>query len=216
MIPHRRIDDARGDAVYANAVLGKFQRHRLSDRDHRCLGRAVDRNIGLAAPTRLRGEVDDRPAAARLHARDHSLADEDRSTDVHVILAAVILLRDLFQRAHVEDAGIVDEDVDPAKRLFDPRYPVLDRRVVSHVHRHCYRAVPQRCGSFAGILFQHVRHGDRRAFTRVGLADRTADTARAAGDKGCLAVQPFHSMRRPLSSNLCRKSGFGVRNTLSP
>ena len=68
---------------------------------------------GLTAPTRLRGKVDDAPALATpLHAGHHGLDREDRAAHVHIVLATIVLHRHFLERAHVEDAGVVDEYVD--------------------------------------------------------------------------------------------------------
>ena len=52
LVPHRRVDDARRDAVDVDAVLDQVEPGRLRDRDHRRLAGAVDRHQGLAPPAR--------------------------------------------------------------------------------------------------------------------------------------------------------------------
>src|SRR6266850_7878535 len=61
LLPHRCVDHARSYRVHSDAV----RRHRegcgLRVAYDRRLGGAIVRDKGLAAPARLRGEVDDRP-----------------------------------------------------------------------------------------------------------------------------------------------------------
>src|SRR5438552_12355136 len=73
-IPHRRIDDARRDAVDIDPVLDEAEARRLGKADDGGLGGAIDGDQSFAAPASLRCHIDDLAALAALyHALRHSL-----------------------------------------------------------------------------------------------------------------------------------------------
>ena len=97
---------------------------RLGQADDRGLGGAIDRDQRLAAPAGLAGEVDDLAAApCSTICAGHRLQREEQALHIDGELPVVALLGDLQQRRHVEDGGIVDQDVDAARRGDDLRAP---------------------------------------------------------------------------------------------
>ena len=61
------------------------------------------------------------------------------------------------------------------------------------------------------FCFQQIRYRHPGTFAGIGFADGTPDAAGTTGYEGDLSFKPFHVMRRPLLSNRCRWSTFGVR-----
>ncbi len=74
---------------------------------------------GAARPDRVdRADVDDRAAVALLaHPPGGRLRAEEHPLDVHRLDAAELLERQAVEQQVGEDAGVVDEDVEPAERL---------------------------------------------------------------------------------------------------
>ena len=118
MVPHRRVDHARGDAVDVDLVLDQVEPGALGEADHRGLRRAVDRDQRLATAAGFASEVDDLPTTALgHHLAGRGLEGEQEALGVDGELLVVARLGDLEDRRHLEDAGIVHKDVDAAGLL---------------------------------------------------------------------------------------------------
>jgi hypothetical protein len=77
-------------------------------------------------------------------------------------------MRDLVDRRHVEDAGIIDEDINPAILSFDSGNTGGNGIHIGNIHRHRHTA--NSLGSLAGIILVYISRHDHGAGGRVGLA----------------------------------------------
>ena len=106
---------------------------RLAEGDHSCLDRGVRRHGRWVHQPGQRGGVDDVTAALRLHHRDERAAPADDAEQVDVDDPLPLVDADHVDPPARRDAGVVDEDVEPAPLLLDPCErcgPVVVRRHV--------------------------------------------------------------------------------------
>ena len=86
------------------------------DRIERAFGAGVDGGSGCRAEGRDRADIDDRAALSRKVLK--RLFDrQQRAKNVDVEMPAVVRFGDVLDRREFIDAGIVDEDVEPAESL---------------------------------------------------------------------------------------------------
>ncbi len=92
---------------------------------------------------------------------------------------------EILQQVHDLDAGVADQDVDPAPGPRHPLDPGIHLAFVGHVHGdgHDLRPLPAELGrgGLGGGLRQ-IGDGDLRSLPREGGGDRLADAAGGAGD----------------------------------
>ena len=96
-----------------------------------------------------------------------------------------VVLGQVEQRAATVDAGVIDEDVDPAVRRGDIVDQLCARLSAGDVDRACLgpqAAFPQASGDGVCRPFVDVTHNDVCAFGREALTDRRTDTTTAPGD----------------------------------
>ena len=119
VIGHRRLDRARVDRVTAHAVGCEFERDVLHEPDHGMLGRHV---VGVVEsrldPVGRRGEHD-RPRLALDHVRGDRLGRLPDAGQVDPDHLVPLLVGEFPERGLSPDAGVGDQDVDPAE-LGDP------------------------------------------------------------------------------------------------
>ena len=147
---------------------------------------------GNAAEGRSRRDVHDRAGALLAHARDDGLAREEHARDVDVHHLAPLVERDLLERPHRErgvEAGVVDEDVDPAAALERLRRHALGLLLGGDVD-----AEPDASFELGRRLLgpREIGDDDPRALTGETLGDRASDPLGAAGDDRNLAVEGSH------------------------
>ena len=97
----------------------EFARKHTGDGVDRALGGGVDRRARRREARDARADIDD--AAALSKVLGGFLADQQQAQHIDVECLVKMLFGDLFERLHLVDAGIVDQDVETAKGL--------DRRV---------------------------------------------------------------------------------------
>ena len=88
--------------------------------------------------------------------------------------------------AHVEDGGIVDQDVDTARRGDDLLHHGVDGGSLGDIQRQADRPAADRLGGGRRLLLQDIGDHDPGALGGEALADGGADPARPAGDDGDL------------------------------
>ncbi len=102
-------------AVDCDVVAGKLLAERLRQRDHAGLGRGIGAGIGVALLAGDRGDIDDPAIALGDHQRRHRLQAVENAVEVDRENAPPFGDRIVREgRIHPRDAGIVDENVDPA------------------------------------------------------------------------------------------------------
>ena len=167
---------------------------------------AVVHHLGAADLAELRGDVDDRAAAARQHSRDREARPEEDAAEVDGHHAVVLGDRQLLERELADDPRVVHEHVDAAELRLDAVDGGAHLRLVGHVAGDEERAAARRAHvGEHGLRHGGVEHvGDRdvRALRRVGARDRRADPAGAARDHRPLPLQPHEPVSR-----LARRAG---------
>ena len=154
-------------------------------------------DVRAAAPAGTRRAVEDPAAAALLdHLSRRLAAAEEDAAKIDRMKALPALERLLDERRDLDRRGVVDHDVE-APELRDRR---LDRgcdvRLARHVAVQCDRPGPrvdQPVGCRRGGLFVQRHDGDGGALGGEPFAHGETETARAAGHKRGLAVEPAHA-----------------------
>src|SRR3989441_950402 len=141
-----RVDAAGADGVDRDGVRRQLLGHDLGEADHAELRRRVGAAAGGAALARHRGHVDDPPAAARQHVRDHGAAHQERALEIDIDDEVPRLLWHLPEQATigtVRGGGVVDEHIDAA----EPREGVRDEALrvgrAAHVADHREGTTPE-------------------------------------------------------------------------
>ena len=201
MLPHRRVDDARRDAVDVDPVLDEGKASRLGDRDNGGLGGAVDRHQRLATAAGLRSKIDDLAALAPvLHAFGHFLQHENEALDVHPEDEVIALLGDFAPWRHVEDGGVVDEDVYAAHALLAFGDTGLDLIHLGDIERIGEGSVADLAGQRIGIGEIEVGHADARTLLCIACGNGRTNATRTAGDDGCFTLKTHQTRTFPWES----------------
>ena len=133
-VPHEvGVHGTRADVAHADAVLPHFLEQHFAERVDAGLRRAVARAAGHHVLAGEAADVDDVRLAAPAHMRDRGVAAVEDAGEVGVDHAPPVLVRLGLHRAEPADAGVVDEDVEPAEapdRFFHHRF---NRQMVANV-----------------------------------------------------------------------------------
>jgi hypothetical protein len=78
--------------------------------------------------------VHDAPVTTGDHALGRGLRTEEQPLQVDVVHLVPLFFGYLERGAVVPEAGVVDENVDPAKVLFDTSHALANRRDATHIH----------------------------------------------------------------------------------
>ena len=185
--------------VDADFASGELAGERLCYGVDRALGGGIDDGVGNGIDARYRAEIDD-AATRRAEIGQRFAGREDRAEDVGVELPPEILFGHLLQSGESEDAGIVDEDVEPAEGVLRRLEQALHVRALRDVglDRDRLAAVLQdrRDDLVRAALARGVVDDDRGAFRRQLLGDLSADAFGGAGDDGDLSAELFHDNLR--------------------
>ena len=167
-----------------------------------------------------RGDVDDLAGAARDHVPRHRLADVEDRGDVGAHQPLEGVGREILERGAVLHAGVVDQDVDRARRRLeavDGRAGRRRGRWRRRRARRTWRRAARRRGGGGGELGgvaavqHHARAGGGEAF-----GQRVADALARAGHQRALArqVEEFEPCRHVVPPEFGpTEPGFGgVRN----
>ena len=131
------------------------------------------------------------PPAPRNHALGDRLKGEEQAFDVDGENLVVAGFGDFDDRRHVEDAGVVDENVDPAPSLNHVLDRSLDGGCLGDVESEGDRLVAMACGGLLGMSQGNVGDRDSRSFRDIAFGDRRADAPRAASDERDFVLE-FH------------------------
>ncbi len=139
--------------------------------------------------------VDDPPAARRLHAWRDRLRAVERGAHVDVEDALPLLRRDVFERPpHLtqDPSGVVHQDIDAARRRRRVGDKGLDGEGVAHIGG-AYRADAaggdREARRLAQLVFEHVASPHARAALRERQADGASEPVGGAGDQDCLVLK---------------------------
>ena len=144
----------------------------------------IVRDIG-----RDRADIDDRAAALFEHGLDRGARDAEGRDQIRVHDEGEALVVEVMEIAIGCDAGIVDENIEPAE--------LFDRRIHDRIRRLRIDQIRFDPGASLGVRREQLvqlrrpasaRQHQRRARLGEQLCNGKADTAIAAGDQGDLAV----------------------------
>src|SRR5262249_12106105 len=144
------------------------------------------------------GDGDDHAAAPLLHAGQEAFEGEEGGQQVAVDGGAPAVLGDVFQRGGRGEAaaGVGDQNVHRAQFALDLAAHRLDVAEAGDVPGHAcgVAAVAADPGGHAGhSVGVPAVDGDRGAAAGELGGDSCADAPGAAGNQGCLPVQPVHA-----------------------
>jgi hypothetical protein len=137
-----------------------------------------------------RGHIDDAPPIGRLHGRQRQPRGVKCARQVDGDHRIPALDREVFDLGHMLDAGVVDQNVDPAKALGGKAHHGLDLGRPAHVcavvgHLHAQRLYLRLC---SGHIAKAVEH-QIGALGRQGLGKAQADAAGRSGHECCFAFK---------------------------
>ena len=192
-LDQRRPDIAGADGVAGDAGFGDFERRHLGEADDAVLGRDIGRLERRGDEAVRRGDVDDAAPLARPHRRAAPARVVWNADDrLMARIASHFADRELLDRRHELDAGVVDEDVDLAERL--ERLRTCRRsRGLGHVGAviatltPCSEPILAAPRDLLGLA-EAVEH-DVGAGRGERPGDAEADAAGRAGDQGNLALE---------------------------
>src|SRR5918997_7084447 len=160
--------DARADGVDTDLAVCELYGELAGEGADRALGSRVGRVVGEACKPVDRGYVYYAPASPLHHKRHGPAGEEEVALHVEVEDGIVGLLICVEEVERLRDAGIVDERVEPAKRLGRGVYGLLAVGDLAQVALH-------RCGLSAELLY--LRDG----LFRLGVGVVDGDLGSAAG-----------------------------------
>ena len=186
-----------------------IDRHDLGELDQRALCRAIGGAPGAADPPELRGDEDDRAAAAGDHQRQHGAAQQKRAGQVHVEHALPIAEARLEDRAaRIVRRRAADQDVEPAERVCASRRRRRASAASSATSQPCDDRAPADLGHQSGRLRRGFRIDidatDGSARLGIGKRDRAADAAARAADQGRLARKLHRRLAGCVTASPCR------------
>ena len=132
----RRVRGAWVHAVHADALAHVVGGHRQREREDRALGRAVERALRDAGGGCDRRGVADRRVLGLAQVGQRRAGDAHDPEDVDVEHAAPLVVVVVGDGALGADAGVVDQDVQPAEALGGLLHRRPHRAVVGHVGLH--------------------------------------------------------------------------------
>ena len=115
------------------------------------------------------------PRPCANHAFGDRLESEKQAFDVDGENLVVARFGDFDDRRHVEDAGVVDENVDPAPSLNYVLNRSLDGGCLCDVEREGGPLLAMTCGCLLGLSQGNVGDRNSRAFCDIAFGDRRAD-----------------------------------------
>src|SRR5688572_30083928 len=121
LVEDRRAHRRRRYRVYGDLRLGELLAERFRQPDHRRLGGAVGRGVGVALLAGDRGDVDDAAVILRQQIRHDGPVAVEEAVDVDIEYLSPLLDRILPERiVWAGDGGATDEDLDAAQELGGP------------------------------------------------------------------------------------------------
>ena len=181
--------------------------------DLRGLGRGIGLDPGEAdTEPRAARDIDDPAGACRLHVGRHRLREMEGAFDIDIkdhlpLLRGHVLDRLSDLPAHA--ACIVDEDVDPSRRLFGSIDKAPDSRTIGDIDQRRLDAAPScrarlRCG-FVQPLCKDIARPGACAACRKRMSDGAAEAMRSAGhDHGLAGKFDVHGSQRVASASVSR------------
>src|SRR5712692_2009422 len=228
--PHGGAQKSRAHGVDCDIHGADLFGQRLGEPDHRELGGAIGRYSGSAGFTRYGGDVDDAALASLGQFGNGRLAAEEDALDVDLHGLVPLCLGGFHYRTHSDDAGVVDEDIDPAKRSYGLGHHTLGIRGFGHIRQHGNYLHSQCLDLTAGLFEQRfvaelirqarlswhwqIDQGEIDSLSGEFQSDAFADTTRGASDDSDFTFE-LHAASYEKVQRQCRTKGEGASRLLS-
>ncbi|MNC32070.1 hypothetical protein D3C75_804120 [compost metagenome] len=188
---------ARADGVAGDIASRCFQPHHLGQADHAVLGRHIGGFADGADQPVHRGDIDDSPPVTLTHARQRQARAMEYGRQVQGDDLVPAFWRELLNRCHMLDTGVVDQDVDAAELALGQGEQRFDLGHVRQVGRvmDCLHPVPGDLGQRRGWVAEAVEH-DVGACAGQHLGNAQADAAGGTGDECGLAFEGHAKLLR--------------------
>ena len=178
VIDHAGMNLTGAHRIDADIVARMIQGHAAGDLNHRSLAGAVSHMIGFAVEAPFRRDVHDGPLAGGLHVLDRGAAQVEQRVDVHRHGVEPLLVAGIERIGRVEDAGIVDQNVQSSHAPDGIADQAVTGARGAHIHRGELRVAALRSDGLdhgATARFMPARYHDLgsglREHVRAGLAD---------------------------------------------
>ena len=162
---------------------GEFEGHGFCEFDDSCLGGVVIRIKRLPYEPIGRGGLQDHAAAALPHVTRGGLGHVEESGQVHRESAVPFIGSDVEELVADGDAGVIDEDVDPAHEVDGFRERSLDLRELRDVGGNDAGEFRELALDFGATFLVAVEDDDARAFFEEADSGGGADSAGASRDQ---------------------------------
>ncbi len=188
------LHEAGADGVAGDAVLGHLEGDGLGQAHDAVLGRDIGRLERRGDQTVSRSDVDDPSAALLLHDRHGRLGGVEGRRQIDGDDQVPLVVREILDRGHVLDAGVIDQDVQLAELGLGLGHHVGDLSRLGHVgamieHLDAMLLGHLGAGALDGGHLAQAVHDDIDALGGERVGQGVADAAGRAGDDGDLPLQ---------------------------
>src|SRR6266849_6268655 len=190
----------------AHADFGsEFERHRFRQFDHAGFGRVVVCVVGIAHHAVGRRCLQNYAATALHHVPGGRLRYVEDAGEVHGDHFVPLFWGNVEKVVTNADAGVVDENVDPAHNASGFREGCLHLLEVRHISRNRGRQAGEFVLDILASLVVAVEHAHYRALLEKAGRRRGADAAGATGDQDSFRFQAAHAFLQRRKSG---RSGY--------
>ena len=187
-----RHDPARRNRIHADIVGPKIPRQRTGEAEHRRFRGRIGRHAALADHPRCRAEIDDGTGFSGFHIRQHSLGAEELMLQIDGDPVIPIGGGDLLGLMPFIMGGVVDQNLDRAKRIANAANRGLGRVHITQIADFRMGDPAPITHSFfdlhRGISIE-IDEANLGFLAREMLNDRSPNATAAAGDDDRLAFE---------------------------
>ena len=181
---HRRIGDARTNAIHADVIAPQIESQRFGQQRNGALGSAVGRRPQLAHKARRGTGIENRAAPPAPHVRRRMLDGQKRALHVHRHHPVPVLFGRLFYGLYLHNAGIVEQDIDASPARNGELNHVLHIRLAGHIGARESSLVARRAyGRNRGLAARLVRIHRQHLGALRGKCNRTGSANAARGPR---------------------------------
>ena len=155
-LSQRRSHKARTNRIAGNRRLGDFQSHHLGHAHHAMLGRHISNLIGARHQAMRRSDIDDPPPAARLHPRQRRTYRVEIGRHIDRDDRIPFFFREILDRTHKLDAGIIHQDINAPQRRFGFRHHGAHASRLGKVRRRIGRITAAHCRPYLGARRRNI------------------------------------------------------------
>src|SRR6476620_4979393 len=196
LLDERRLDETRANDIGAHAMRGAFLCHHSREAEQAVLGRHIGGLQRRSLVAVHRSHIEEHARFLRIEVLDAGLGGEEGAVEMDGEHLLPLGEGKVLDRMHDLDAGIGDENVDPAKGLDRLLDPFVDLVLLGDVHANADRSflIAQLLRGLRRDIGFAVGDRDAAAGLDETLGDAMTDAARGAGNESNLAVE-LHETR---------------------